>query len=134
MTVFDASVVVDALAVWGAAGDTARRALRKVDVLQVPEVLMAEVVSALRSLALRGALDVGLARTAVEGVRSMRMLRYPIDPLLERIWELRERVTVYDAWYVSLAEQLGTGFVTADERLARVDGLRCPILLPADVR
>ncbi|MBI4728114.1 MAG: type II toxin-antitoxin system VapC family toxin [Acidobacteria bacterium] len=131
--VFDASVVVDALAVSGKAGDAARRALRDVEVLQAPEVLTAEVVSALRALSLRRELDPGPARAALEAVRSMRKTLYPIDPFLDRIWELRERVTVYDAWTVSLAEHLGSELVTADERLARVAGLRCRVLRPADV-
>ncbi len=132
MRVFDASVVVDALAVSGTTGDSARQALRGVDVLLAPEILTAEVVSALRALTLRLDLDGGRARAAIDAIRSMRKLLYPIDPFLDRIWELRERVTVYDAWYVSLAEHLGTELVTADERLAKVGGFRCPVLLPAE--
>lgn len=130
MTVLDASVIVDALAVSGEAGDAARRALRDVEILQAPEVVTAEAVSALRALTLRGELDDRPARAAIEAIRSMRRVLYPIDPFLERIWELRERVTVYDAWYVALAEHLGTELVTADERLARVQGLRCSVRLP----
>ena len=48
-------------------------------------------------------------------------------PLLDRIWELRENVTPYDAAYVALAEDLGGTLVTADARLGRAPGPRCAI-------
>jgi predicted nucleic acid-binding protein len=48
-------------------------------------------------------------------------------PLLPRCWSLRENVTVYDASYVALAEQLDTTLVTADARLSKAPGLRCPV-------
>jgi hypothetical protein len=35
---------------------------------------------------------------------------------------------VYDGWYVALAESLDTSLVTADRRLARVSGPRCPVV------
>ncbi|MGH3917305.1 MAG: type II toxin-antitoxin system VapC family toxin, partial [Pseudonocardiaceae bacterium] len=47
---------------------------------------------------------------------------------LDRVWELRENLTVYDGWYVALAESLETSLVTADPRLAQVSGPRCPVV------
>lgn len=47
--------------------------------------------------------------------------------LLARCWELRDNLTVYDASYAALAEQLETILVTADSRLAGAPGLRCKI-------
>ena len=47
--------------------------------------------------------------------------------LLDRIWELRENVTVYDGAYIALAELIGATFLTADVRLARSPGTRCEI-------
>ncbi len=38
-------------------------------------------------------------------------------------------MTVYDAWYVALAERLETELVTADKRLAHARGPRCPVRL-----
>jgi predicted nucleic acid-binding protein len=46
---------------------------------------------------------------------------------LDRIWELRDNVSAYDAGYVALAEALGCGLLTADGRLAGAPGVRCPI-------
>ena len=53
--------------------------------------------------------------------------RYPHDVLLERIWELRDNLTAYDACYVALAETLDCCLVTADARISRAPGIRCPI-------
>jgi predicted nucleic acid-binding protein len=47
------------------------------------------------------------------------------------VWQLRGNLTIIEAWYVALAEQLRTELVTADERLLSAPGPRCPIRLPA---
>jgi hypothetical protein len=51
--------------------------------------------------------------------------------LLPRCWELRKSLTVYDASYIALAEQLRTTLVTADSRLASAPGLGCEVDLMA---
>lgn len=43
------------------------------------------------------------------------------------MWELRENVSAYDAPYIALAELLDCSLLTADARLGRVPGSRCPI-------
>lgn len=53
--------------------------------------------------------------------------RYPTLPLMQRAYELRANVTPYDAAFVALAEVLGCVLVSADRRLARAPGLRCPV-------
>jgi len=47
---------------------------------------------------------------------------YPHDVLLQRVWELRDNLTAYDAVYVALAEALDAPLVTRDERLASAPG------------
>jgi len=45
--------------------------------------------------------------------------RHAHEPLLDRVWELRENLSVYDAVYVALAEALDAVLLTCDRRLAR---------------
>jgi predicted nucleic acid-binding protein len=128
LTVFDASVLVDALLVAGAAGDDAREVLRNRSVLHVPSIFAAEATSAIRSMRARGAVNPGQARGAVSKIKVVQTVQYPFEPFLDRVWELRDNLTVYDAWYVALAESLDTRLVTADLRLAQASGPRCPVV------
>ena len=47
--------------------------------------------------------------------------------LFDRIWELADNLTAYDAAYVALAEAIDCPLVTADARLSRAAGLRCAV-------
>ncbi|MDR2986390.1 MAG: type II toxin-antitoxin system VapC family toxin [Nocardiopsaceae bacterium] len=127
MSVLDASVVVDALVVAGRPGDLGRAELRKLSELQVPAIFTAEVTSGLRGLVHRGALSRIRAATALTQLLSIRTLSYPFEPFARRAWELSDSVTIYDAWYVALAERLDIELVTADKRLADAHGPRCPV-------
>jgi predicted nucleic acid-binding protein len=127
MPVLDASAVVDALVVPGQAGDLGRAEMRKLAVLQVPAIFTAEVTSALRRLVLARALSPIRASTALTQILSVRTMNYPFEPFARRVWHLRDALTVYDAWYVALAELLGTELVTADKRIADAPGPKCPI-------
>ncbi len=129
MSVLDASVVVDAFVVDGDLGDTARERLDRHDVLIAPTILRAEVLSALRSMTLRGEVAELRARRAIDRLRRLSVVGLPIEPLMGRIWELRSTISVYDAWYVALAERLATTLVTTDRRLATANGPRCEIEL-----
>lgn len=128
MTVFDASVLVDALVVAGPAGDKARMALRDCSVLHVPAIFTAEATSAVRSMQARGEVSLGRARGAVSKIKVVQTVQYPFEPFVDRVWELRHNLRVYDGWYVALAESLATSLVTADRRLAEAPGPRCPVM------
>ncbi|GAB3301309.1 PIN domain-containing protein [Geodermatophilus aquaeductus] len=132
MRVLDASVVIDAMAVAGPAGDSARRLVSEESWLHLPSMAGAEITSALRSMVLRGVLSAGDARVAAVRASRLRARRYPFEPFLARVWDLRDNVTVYDAWYVALAESLDAPLVTADDRLRRADGPRCEVLSPEE--
>ncbi|GAB3350083.1 PIN domain-containing protein [Modestobacter lapidis] len=125
-------MVTDAVAVSGIDGEQARRLLAAESWLHAPAMLTVEVTSALRAMAIRGFLDQADALEAASRVARVRTRRYPFEPFLPRAWEMRDNVTPYDAWYVALAEALGTTLVTSDARLRRADGPRCPILSPAE--
>ena len=55
---------------------------------------------------------------------------FPFAPFAERVWELRDNVTCYDAWYVALAEALDCSLATLDRRLSRASGVACEVILP----
>lgn len=122
---------VDAFMGSGSLGAQARAALRAEPVLIVPAIFDVEVTSALRGLVLRGAVTVGRAGAARERLRRTKKVRYPFPPFSDRIWELRDNVTAYDAWYLALAERLGTTLLTTDTRLVAVPGVRCPVIVPS---
>ena len=63
----------------------------------------------------------------MNALRRLGMTRYPVFTLLERVWDLRENLSAYDASYVALAELLNCPLMTADARLSRAPGVRCSI-------
>lgn len=126
MIVVDASVLVAALVGASGAGPGARERLRgEVDV-HVPHLFDVEVTAALRRRLRLGQISGALASEALAEVASFPALRWDHGPLLPRVWELRD-LTEYDAAYVALAEALGVALITADARLARASGARCPV-------
>jgi predicted nucleic acid-binding protein len=127
LAVYDASILVNALTSIGRAGDLARAELRAATALEVPAIFGAEAISALRSLAQRGQLSALRASAAVTQVKTIRTIQYPFEPFCDRVWQLRDNLTVYDAWYVALAEWLGTSLVTADRALSAATGPLCPV-------
>lgn len=93
----------------------------------VPHVFEIEVLSALRRYALGNRLSQNRSDELLEDLKSMRVTRYPHTALLQRVWELRQNFTAYDAAYVALAETLDAPLVTMDARLARAPGIRAAV-------
>jgi predicted nucleic acid-binding protein len=122
MIVLDASAALAALLNAGAA----RRALGG-EQLHVPHLIDAEVASGLRRQVASARIGPDAGWTALDVWRHLGMVRYPVFGTLDRVWQLRDNLSAYDATYVALAEQLGCALLTADQRLARAPGIRCPI-------
>jgi len=78
-----------------------------------------DVAQALRRYVREGDLDPTTAAAALENLRSLDLERHGHEPLLDRVWSLRENLTAYDAVYVALAEALDSTLLTCDGRLAR---------------
>lgn len=126
MIVVDASIVATALADDGDDGDRARARLRG-ETLSAPGLLDLEVVSVWRRAARSGRLERRRARQAMADLVELPLARAPHVPLLERIWELGDNLSPYDAAYVALAEALDVALLTADRRLARAPGIACEV-------
>jgi predicted nucleic acid-binding protein len=91
--------------------------------LHAPHLVDVEVAQALRRYVREGDLDADSAASALEDLRSLDLERHAHEPLLDRVWALRQNLTAYDAVYVALAEALDTTLLTCDGRLARAPGV-----------
>ncbi len=118
----DASAALSALLNSG----PARRALAD-ERLHAPHLIDSEVLNGLRRRVAAGQLPAESGWNAVNALRRLGMTRYPVFTLLERVWDLRENLSAYDASYVALAELLNCSLMTADARLSRAPGVRCSI-------
>jgi len=124
--VVDASVLAPALADDGDDGDRARDRLRG-ERLCAPSLVDLEVASVLRRAATARQLDERRAAQAFADLTLLPLRRVGHVALVDRIWELRDNIRVYDGAYVALAELASATLVTADARLSRAPGVRCAI-------
>jgi predicted nucleic acid-binding protein len=120
--VLDASIVVDLL------GRFAPAPLEKLlfapgAVMVAPALLDIEVMQALRRLESVGSIPESRRDQLITVLQGLRIRRFPHEPLLDTIWQLRKNLTAYDATYVALARTLSAPLVTRDLRLARAPDL-----------
>lgn len=129
MSVLDASVFAEALTAATPLGRAARQRIAADARWHAPAILPAEVLSVLRRLSLAGEISEPRTERARARLATTRFVLHPLAPHQQRVWELRHTITVYDAWYIALAERLDTALVTTDAALARSPGSTCPIEL-----
>ena len=127
--VMDASALVAALVDSGFDGRWATSLIAR-EGLAGPEMLPAEVCNVLRRLELSGRLSAAEATLAYGDLQRLNLELFPFAPFAHRIWELRDNVTSYDAWYVALAEALEYPLATLDLRLIGARGAECEFLHP----
>jgi predicted nucleic acid-binding protein len=92
------------------------------ETLHAPHLLDIEVAQVLRRYVLSGDLDKHRGDQAIADFSLLPIERYPHGELLDRICQLRDSLTAYDATYVVLAEALEARLVTCDARLSRAHG------------
>lgn len=130
MIVIDASAVADMLLRLEPRATRIRERLGRPDEsLHAPHLIDAEVLQTLRRYALNGVLSPERSAEALDDLKRIRVTRYPHAPLVERVWELRNNLSAYDASYVALAEALGAPLVTSDGPLARAPGYHAEVEL-----
>ena len=127
--VVDASAMVALLVDTGNDGSWAKAFTVQGD-LHAPHLMPVEVAETLRRRSLRNAAESALTRQAHQLLGRMPILLHPYLHLADRVWELRDNVSAYDAWYVALAEALDAPLVTLDRRLRRATGPRCAFAAP----
>lgn len=122
MIVVDASAALSALLNDG----PARQALAE-DQLHAPHLVDSEVASGLRRRVATRQITADDGWSALGTWRRLGLTRYAVHPFLDRVWQLRDNLSAYDAGYVALAELLNCALITADVRLSNATGIRCPI-------
>lgn len=127
--VVDASVLVAALVDSGREGVWAESVMAE-SALAGPELVLAEVSNILRRLERIREISRLEANSAQRDLLQLDLDLFPFAPFADRVWALRNNLTGYDAWYVALAEALGSPLVALDRKLNRATGPACEILIP----
>ncbi|MCH6583194.1 MAG: type II toxin-antitoxin system VapC family toxin [Gammaproteobacteria bacterium] len=127
MIVVDASAVLEVLLRTRVGPQIEKRIFAPTQTLHAPHLLDLEVAQVLRRYTASGDIEADRGLEALADLVDLPVTRYPHDPFLSRIWELRHNLTAYDAVYVALAEALSAPLLTRDARLASASGNRAVI-------
>jgi predicted nucleic acid-binding protein len=119
--VVDASAVIDLLVGLSANPGLVERLERERD-LHAPHLIDLEFLQTLRRLESARLLSDDRAADARSDYEQLRIVRYPHEPLLDRVWELRFNLSAYDSVYIALSEALQAPIATTDMRLSRAPG------------
>lgn len=134
MIVLDASAVVELVLGLEHADEVRDRIVDPELTLHAPGLLVVEVAQVVRRFSRLGHVSASRGTQALTALVDLGVETYPHEPLLPRIWQLRDTLTSYDAAYVALTEALDARLLTTDARLARAPGLRCPVDLVGESR
>lgn len=122
MIVLDASAAIEILLRTPVGSEIEARILVPDQTLHVPHLLDLEVLQVLRRYVRSGEISAVRGQEAVYDLLDMPLIRYPHEPFLLRMWELRDNATAYDAAYLALAETLSAPLLTCDPKLRSVPG------------
>jgi predicted nucleic acid-binding protein len=120
--VVDASAVIEFLLQTPLGIRVEARLLRDEGEFHAPHLVDVEVAQGLRRLVRTGDVSPARAKETIEDLVDFDLHRHSHTDLLQRAWTLRNKMTAYDAMYVSLAEALGAPLVTCDGSLATAPG------------
>lgn len=97
--------------------------------IAAPQLLEIEVLQVLHRRVRAGFTTLGEADEARQLMRDLNVRYFDHSTLADRVWQLRENLTAYDAAYVALAEGLEVSLLTSDARLANAPGHRASCIL-----
>jgi predicted nucleic acid-binding protein len=129
MMVLDASALVELILATPTGQLVAARIGDPDEDLHAPHLADIEVVQALRRYVRQGTIDASAAAVALADLRDLDLQRHAHEPLLDRVWDLRENLSAYDAVYVALAEVLDGILLTCDGPLWRAPDLTDRVVL-----
>ena len=95
--------------------------------LIAPELMDAEVISALRRAVLHGRLDEIRAQMAIEDLLDWPIERVSLRALAPLAWQYYRSISAYDAFYVAAAHSYNLPLITTDGRLARAPSLNIAV-------
>ncbi|HWJ54977.1 MAG TPA: type II toxin-antitoxin system VapC family toxin [Vicinamibacterales bacterium] len=124
MIVLDASAILELLLGTPAGLEVGARLADPAMALHVPHLIDLEVAQVLRRYVRDAQLTEKDAVNALQDLRDLDLTRHAHEPLLGRVWALRQNFSVYDAVYVALSEVLDASLVTCDRRLAHAPGMK----------
>lgn len=129
MTVLDTSAAFDYLLGVGVSGEV-QSLIGDEGALAAPDVLVFEMLAALRRHTLAGDLSARRALGVIEDLADAPIEIFPSMPLGRRAFELRRFLSPGDALFVALAEELEEPLATKDAAMARAVAKHCsaPVL------
>src|SRR5437867_4043968 len=97
--------------------------------LHAPHLIDVELLHALRRLVSGRVLTNVRAMQARTDFAELSVVRYSHELLSDRIWELRNNLSAYDAAFVALSEALMVPLATCDAKLAAAPAHRAQVEL-----
>ena len=128
MIVLDASAMIEWLFCTPSGLKIEHRAMADGDI-SAPHLIDLEVAQALRKFVRAQKITMPRGEQALDDFRAMDITRYAHEGFLNRIWNLSDSCTAYDAMYIALAESLHAVVLTHDQKLAAAHGHKAKIEL-----
>lgn len=100
----------------------------------VPHLLDIEAASAIRNLLSGQRIDPHRSEQMLRDLEDLPAVRCAQTPLLDRVWQLRQNFTPYDAVYVALAEEADALLLTTNSKLSKGHRAQVLVISPSKQR
>lgn len=131
MIVLDTSAAVELLLALPLSREVERQLDQADWQITAPQLLVIEVLQVLRRRVAGGVTALEQAEGGRQLLAELNIRYVDHDLLADRVWQLRDNLTAYDASFVALAEAVGAELLTTDARLANAPGNEASVRLIA---